>query len=138
MKGILVATAYIISVFMFNQSPSSLERTCKVLNSFRFRISLSGSQNSLTNDTSTGIQVFSSTLGARLFFYLVLVNHKLSLFPANHKRFIKSDTEVLVRYFGYVLDINPNIDHFFLLIGKVKFGAIFGDAYGVLRIVFVC
>ena len=89
-----VATAYIISQFLFNHKPSSwyfknkqilkltrfiylkylylysvyydsylftFERTSKVLNSFKFSISASGSQNSLMKLTSTGIQASISS-----------------------------------------------------------------------------
>lgn len=61
MKVILVATAYIISKFLFNHSPSNLESTFSVSNSLRFKISASGSQNSLMNETSTGIQASESS-----------------------------------------------------------------------------
>ena len=61
MKVILVATAYIISKFRFNHSPSNLDSTFSVSNSLRFKISASGSQNSLMKETSTGIQASESS-----------------------------------------------------------------------------
>ena len=60
MNVILVATAYIISKSLFNHNPSSLDNTSSVLNSFRLRISASGSQNSFMKETSTGIHSASA------------------------------------------------------------------------------
>ena len=45
-----------LKISFYCHPPSNLERTSRVLNSFRFKISASGSQNSLMKLTSTGIQ----------------------------------------------------------------------------------
>ena len=66
-KVILVATAYMISNFWLSHKPSNLERTSNVLNSFRFSISVSGSQNSFMKETSTGIHGLTSSWDFQIF-----------------------------------------------------------------------
>ena len=63
--------------------------------------------------------------------HLLLVYQQPLISPLDDKEGIEGDTEVLVVNLGDVLDVNPHVHHGARLIGKVKFGIVFGNADGV-------